>query len=352
MKNGGKIIWIFLAAYLLVLPGCRRELDYAYVDYANIGLELNWDKFGKLPPDATVLFYPRNGEKYSMFILPNAGGTVQLKEGGYSLIVLGQKPDEYDCVEFEGMDAYETIKVVVKPLDKQGDIPIHAMPEKVGVSSMDMFEVTREMVEQTKVRVRDGNKEPVSKLAFSPLCLTRASEIELFINNIYNVRSIEGYIGGFTGGVMLHTRGIDNNPVVHYFSKPQVEYLPGSLTNAKVVIPVMTFGPCNGVKSEAQDIVLFLKIILVDKEKTEITVSYEIGDRVENALQTGERVMIGDENDPDNKPVEIPDVKPEDNPGGAFKPDVDDWGDEEDVEIDFSKKDRCNNDYKLKNQKK
>lgn len=349
MKSGGKIIWMLLTAYLLVLPGCRRELDYAYVDYANIGVELNWDKFGKLPPDATVLFYPRNGEKYSMFVLPNAGGTVQLKEGKYSLIVLGQKPDEYDCVEFEGVDAYGTIKVVVKQLDKRGEIPIHDMPEKVGVSSMDMFEVTREMVEQTKVRVRDGNKTPVSKLAFSPLCLTRASKIELFINNIYNVRSIEGYIGGFTGGVMLRTGEADNNPVVHYFSKLQVEYLPGSLTNAKVVIPVRAFGFCSGVKSEAQDIKLFLKIILVDKEKTEITVSYEIGDRIESALQGGETVVIGDENDPDNKPVEIPDVKPEEDPGGAFDPGVDDWGDEEDVNIDFSKKNKCDNSYKLKN---
>lgn len=352
MRNIGKIVWMLLAAYVLVLPGCRRELDYAYVDYANIGVELNWDKFGKLPPDATVLFYPQNGGQYSLFVLPNAGGTVQLKEGRYSLIVLGQKLDEYDCVEFEGVDKYETIKVVVRQSDKQGEIPVHDMAEKVGVSSMDLFEVTREMVEQTKVRVEDGNKTPVSRLAFSPLCLTRASKIELFVNNIYNVRNIEGYIGGFTGGVMLSTRQIDNNPVVHYFSKLQVEYLPGSLTNAKVVIPVMTFGACNGVKSEAKDVILFLKIVLVDKEKTELTFAYHIGDKIENALGAGGGVEIGGENDTENKPIEVPDVKPEDNPGGAFDPGVDDWGDDEDVNIDFSKENRCNNNYKLKIQKK
>lgn len=334
-----------------VISGCRRELSYNYIDYAQIAISFDWAGSGVYPDDATVIFYPKNATGYFSYAVNRDRDVVKLRAGVYSVIAFNQKFDDFDGIVFRDVDRYETIRAELKTQTTDNPTSIHTMPDGLAIASIDRFEVTPDMVEQMRLQAKSGksnNQIAMATIALNPKSMVHKFKTAVRIGKINSVRSVRAQVEGLPRSLFLRDGAINADQAVNMFDMNDIQYLPTSSLDGMAVGSITCFNldknhdeqtyTYSEEERNSEHIILTIDVVLRDKAQTSIRLVRDITNKIDEYMQgevPNDMVVIGDGSDPGDNPIVPPDIEIDDPPSGGFDPGVDGWGDEDDVEVEL-----------------
>lgn len=333
-----KIPTLLIMIITLAITSCiRQELDYNYSPNCNIRVAIDWSQSGLTTHGATALFYPQDGGKPITAIMSDPNGEiVRLPKGIYNIIVFNQTMDEFSYLGFRGIESYATFEIFVKPATNKGgnkaaDESMIAHPDNLAVARQENFEVTQQMIAATR------NKAEEIIIGFTPRSIVSTMKISLFAKNVHMIKAAKGNITGMADSYCV-SKGINNSSTAsHSFSLTKITLDDSGELNGFISGEITTLGlPAQISKaSETPLNTLTVSFLLVDN-KTIIEKTYHIDNKISNDEQTaGIKVEVGtsagsvpgEEASEEDKPIEIPEVKPGEGEsgGGGMDADVGNW---------------------------
>lgn len=338
-----------LAAICLVMSSCeRRALTYDYHPWCDVRISVDWTAFGPTPTGMTLICFPQDGSEPTVITTTETTSTIaNLRAGKYNILVFNQSPDEFGTIGFRGMDRYETAEIFARERDpkwavgKAEEEKTAHEPERLGMDRIESFEVTEEMVRSAGQYGRNGT-DHVATLTLRPECVISTASVRVRVKGIHNVRSVRGFMSGMAEGHFMAQGKTNGGQVTHLLEEWGVSHDKTDYTSGEVTIAFGTFGLPDGHPATASDDVavrnrLHVSFLLVDN-KTVKDFQFDVTDRIQ--AKEGEEftlvVEIGNSNGgnkPEDKPVEIEDVIPENGSEGGFDASVDDWGEREEIDI-------------------
>lgn len=257
---------VFLLLLLLCFASCeRRSLEDALPPdptpkpestLALIPMHIDWSQ-SKLVVEkihrTSIWVFSHQGKAPVEYLLEGdvSNTTLKLPVGSYSLLVFNETIDNDDwrSISFSGTDAYETFTAYARPdtkNPKQGysDEIIALPPDALAVWSLDLLEVTPEMVTVTQTRAAlkanhraiDKENQAIDKATaavdaalapftqVTPLPMTRIINIEAYVFNLSSAFSVTAHMQGVTQGVVLATGKPLEQTVTHRITLNGREY--------------------------------------------------------------------------------------------------------------------------------
>ncbi len=361
---------LYLILYIGVLfttTSCeRRDLTYVYHPYCDVTLNVNWTVFGQVPTGMTAIFYNQNGSEPVVHTTNEVHTTkISLREGKYNIILFNQSPGEFGSLSFRGLENYQSAEVFLQEVSskwytKDENEKIAAEPEPFAAVKYENFEVTEEMVEASmallqKSNKTKGSKSPLTKatITLTPRSIVSNTNIIIKAHGIHNVRSVRATIHGMAESHFPAFSKNGSQTVTHLLeawstTRNANDYTKGELTTSFTTLGLPNSDIySNDIDPLLNNLKLKLSVLLVDN-KTIKTFEFTVGNniRIERDTNTGTliiTIIIGEpaEGDPDgstdpsDNPIELPDVEPEGGSSSGFDATVDDWGDEENIEIEL-----------------
>lgn len=331
---------IFLIS-LIVVAGCeRRPLEDRETDMAEVCVELDWSSASMKPQEATVIFYDKNGNSPRTLYVIGTRGTVKLPVGIYSVIAFNDKIGDFTQFAFRGTSYYKTIEVYATEMSRPSKYYSGSLDgitedtyDLLAADSRDYFEVTKEMLDETRANRAMGSKAASRDkvhLIMTPSDVVIATKITIHFRNMHLIRngSQRAKLTGFAESVTLWNRKTSSVCMIHNIPLSYAEYYDGSSTDGYMREQFSTFGICTPV-ARTQPITFLFEAILRDKEQTKFSMQKDITNLVKIDVENNMRINIEIGGDPDkgNPPINIPLIDPIDN--SAFKPGVDGWEEEE-----------------------
>lgn len=366
--------WICGLSLLLSLAACdRRELTYVYHPYCDMKIRMDWSDLGELPSGMSLYAYPEDGSAPHLLLTNEVNeAELSLRSGRYHLVAFNQSVDEFGSLFFQGMDKFGTAEADVQEktfswlTSKSSTNHTVCDPEPFASTYMEL-DVTDDMVEHSQtiyaLKLEGANLRSDSSFTYlmKPIRHNWTGNIEVYIQGIQNIKSVRGYLTGLAEGSLLSTHTNTANMVTHVMEDWTIKRDSSNYTTGRVTTEFQTFG-LPGAKgiTKARDAKanrLYLSFLLVDN-KTIVNYIFDVGDRIEELeehlvlnLRIGVKVNPDDPDkpgpddpdkpdDPDepsnpDKPIVVPDVKPEGGSSSGFDVTVDDWGEEEFIDIDL-----------------
>lgn len=369
---------LFLLA--IVLGACeRRPLETIKQTTIKVIVKCIWslERYPERPTGVTLYFY-RDGDVAPRVVTTSDVDSceVQLEKGHYRLLMISQSPEEYWTMEFENMNSYEKAEVTLeekatKWFTRVQDEPVVENPEMIAVGVSEEFDITDEMVEQyqevyqlwkTKTRAlaaksaaKNGTKaEGDGALSDEEAEIIRIEEqvryltirIPIYPENIVSQFWVTIYAGNadVLQSVRAATTGMarsweltkditDQQGVTQLIEQWALTMDDPETRVGHVDGIITTFGLPNGeTPSAVRDSTLNVSALLIDN-KTVTDYIFNVGDKIKveqpnKGFRHMYRLIFGSVEDP---MITLPDVKPEG--GGGFTANVEDWGDEEYVDI-------------------
>lgn len=344
MRND--IVYIVLAALLLLLNGCSREtqLDSPAAS-CKVRLDIDWAVSGIELDGMTAIFYPTDGSERSQFLSNQVTGKeISLKAGLYNVVVFNQVATDFSYFTIEGQDQYATLRVVMKKRasdwykPEEGERVAHE-PEPFAVATTQGFEVTEAMVRASCVEGK------VFSFACQPKAVTYTTKLSVHIKGLHNIKEARGSIRNMAETYWITEQKAGTQGITFCFTIADKIYDEGSTSEGILSGSFYSFGPPEPATKVTTANILNLSILLVDN-KTVITRAYDVTKQIEitkpipNPDPEEEQkepeivVGVGSIDDPDDPPIELPDVKPEGSGGeGGFDASVDGWGDKTEIEV-------------------
>lgn len=327
-------------------------------EYAELEFRTEWTEYDDLPPeDGTIIIYRYKDqvpdgtdsatEFYKTVIFGKSGiASIRLPKGQYAFIVANNKPDETATFFAKDYEAYES--VIVRLADVEAPSYDHpeahnifvAQPEFLAIESMDKYNVTDEMVNETKRRVKSKSKAPVDILYFYPRQITRNVSVEIHVEGLNNLKSAEVVANGGYRGVYMSTQHTTDVVRCKLFRITEIVFYPGDLYNGVIRGYFTTFGG-GGVKGknstvysrQTESTILFtLFSTLKDKEATVVATPFDVTEQYNKEGQEKQHIEIKISDG-----VKLPDIEIEGGSGSGFNPDVGDWENGEEQEVPVGK---------------
>ncbi len=361
-----RILHFSLFTLILFLTACeRRELTYDYHPFCEVTLEVDWSRFVETPTGMTAIFYNESGEAVATHTTHSVHRTkISLREGKYNIILFNQSPPEFGTIGFRGFerfaeaDVYPQEKTTTKGWYTKADDEVVAVhPEPLGMATFEGFEVTEDMIEQQRAAAKAQAEGRASdRLAtratviLTPRNVIAKGKVTVHIKGIHNLRSVRGSISGMAGGFIPSTFCNSDSHVTHLLEEWRIARNEGDYTTGTITTAYSTFGmpsmqltrgktatraddTVTDIENTFENAILTLELLLVDN-KTVKKESFNVSDHINISEETGEIVLTLDiREEMQNPPILLPDVKPEGGSAGGFDATVDDWGEEEDIEI-------------------
>lgn len=324
-----------LVVVLVVLTGCERQpLDYNYSPNCRVKVNIDWSKSGLSTHGATAIFYPQDGSKAIIAIMSEpAGEMVKIPKGVYDVVVFNQTMDEFSNIGFRGVESYQTFEIFVKEAVKKGtnkaasDEIVIAHPDNFAVAKIENFEITKQMVDESRTKQQDFS------INFVPKAVVSTMKISLFVNNVHLIKAAKGTITGMADSYSI-AKGCNNaSTSTHPFSLTTITLDGSGDLNGFISGEITTLG-LSVQSTKAGEVslnTLNVSFLLVDN-KTIIEKRYQIENRIntdeENAsikVELGTGPAPGEEETEEDKPIDIPHVKPEEGEGGGMDAEVGDW---------------------------
>lgn len=326
------VLW-FLCLYI---SSCDRR-DLTYYTEAEFEIRIDWSTAGldagESGNGATAVFYPQDGSTPKVVLMGDRTyEKVRLPVGRYDVLVFNRSFTDFGSLSFRG-DCYRELEAYAHHVETRMNEATRATtrvivssPEKLAVAIAEDFEVSDEMLGNYSTSVHNrsvssGGKDGAFTLTFSPRCLTREVQVKVNVVGLNNVRSAVGVLTGMAESVNLSTGKVPEETVSQQFASDEITFTEGSPFNGTLAGHFNTFG--FEVEIPRQ---LSLKALLVDG-KTIVEDTFDITAH-ELEDEGGTLVLHIEVTAPP-----IPDVKPEGGSDSGFDADVDDWGDEEESEI-------------------
>lgn len=387
-----QLLGTLLAAVLVALsvPSCNyRDIDLVYYETSDVWVAVDWSEFTQEEPSGmSVYCYPMDNPEHGpyVFLTNNTAGVMAtLPIGHYNIIVFNQSVDEFGSLHFSGMDDYDTATAVLEPfatkwMVKSDNQEVCYEPEWLAIDTFEGLEVTLEAVKASaymrqmlkQMTKADLTKaDPATKasesIALRPRNVVFTATATISVDGINNARSVRGSITGMAEGFRmssgqrtmtsvthaLETWGMthdkDDYNVGEVFASFRTFGLPGWVTKVSSGSTDVSYNPMleaffatksgsSGTKAaetetntkaadDPADNLLNVSFLLVDN-KTTCDYSFPVGDMFEvNNLQLKLNLQIR------NRDIALPEVEPEGGSGGGFSATVDDWGEEQEIDV-------------------
>lgn len=338
MKRHLNILLMVLCMTAAIATGChRRPLDMDYVDKAEMTVILDWTKADLDPNGATIIFYPADGSSPIVTLTNGDTTTVSLDLGFYSIIAFNETFEDFDNITFRNTDHFETIEAFVdeEGANKAGNV-ISANPDILASVSVGEFQVTADMIEQTRSKTKTKTKTkaeaealieayPNLVLTLAPLRVVYPAIVTARVKGLERVSSAGAYVVGFTEGVFLSTSKTSIYSTTQKFTFTERKFNDGSTTEGYLRGKFNCFGLRERAEGEAiSGYTLSFRSILIDGsdfiEDRNISnnihqIELEIG--LEILVDLGQGTSSGDD------PFVIPEVQG----GGGWDVKIDEWED-------------------------
>ena len=233
------VLAVLLMASMLLPSGCsRRTLEDDYNDSALIPVRIDWSISG-VPVGsmhrASIWLFPHNGGAPLEYHLESdlSSREIAVPVGVYSVLVFNETTEasDWSTLSFTGTDKYETFAAIGNPDAVRGfysrteDLPLIMNPEPIAAWSLDHFEVTRDMVFDTRAIVRDYPNTYRSVLEIEIPALTKVKPLPRFermvitanVTNLSSAMQTTGTIDGMAAGVYMVSGEMVPTSAAHAF---------------------------------------------------------------------------------------------------------------------------------------
>lgn len=348
------VLWtlFFIELFLLLFTSCDyKELcyDHPHNTVAKVKIPVDWTEFEKEQPTGmTVMAFPLDGSEAKMLLTNDLrAAELSLEEGQYNILVFNQSTTEFGSFHFEGMDQYSTAKVVANPTtsrwykSRSNEDRTISEPEWLATGRINNLTVTQDMVKSDTTVVID---------TITPLNVVYTVSVRVHVKGIYNVRSARASLSGMAEGYELSTGKPTTSSITQLLESWTLTHDEDNPSNGVLSCEITSFGLPADHRNIPSENEFNLSLLLVDN-KTQLDYTFEVGDKFvkgeDNASPGGNHhhSTSADIDLPTEAEVELslavetqvetalPDVKPEGGSAGGFDATVEDWGDEEHIDI-------------------
>ncbi len=344
VKQAQLVLWLALMAF----ASCEhRELCVDHTHTAEVDFTIDWSQYTEeRPTGMTIMVYPQNGEKPIKYLTNDIYRVkLDLEAGIYDAFVFNQSVEEYAYVGFRGMDTFETAEAYATTTESRwyngkmeeekvlnGERVVDE-PEWMATDTMMNIVVTKAMVDSTEKALQKNNvqKRRASNFfmgRFVPQNIMSTIVVTVHLDGIYNLRSEKAWLSGLAEGYFLGQHKISGNRVTQIIERWNVQQDKADPTKGTITATMISFGLPERHALQPKDNILNLSLLLVDN-KTMMKYTFEVGDQMRYDEQAERTMYI-------NLTIKepLPDVKPEGAEEGGFDVTVDDWGEDENVDIE------------------
>lgn len=335
-----RMIWT-LCSLLALLSSCNhKELCYSHPHTGRVRIDVDWSEFPEEQPTGmTVMAFPADGGKPMTVLSNNLSHVyVNLEAGLYHTLCFNQSTTEFGSFTFRGMESWADAEVVGTQVSSRwyttradGERVI-TEPEWLGTDNETEVRVTDEMVEATGSHHGTTPVAPkdyvISTLYPQNIIWTMYVKVHI-PGGVYNLRSARAAMDGMAEGVKFSTLRRKDESVTHLLEEWTLvvdsdDPVKGTLTSS-----FKCFGLPGSHSANPQENEFLLSMLLVDG-KTQVDVPFEVGHRIEKAMDGSLKLYLEL-----TLPEALPDVKPEGGGSSGFDAVVEDWGDEIEHEIEM-----------------
>ncbi len=342
-------LYIICMVAAALLSSCRhKELCLMHPHTADVTIVADWSEFDKQTPTGmTVMVYPQEegGKAVRHQTHDISHADMGLPVGIYNSIVFNQSQPEFGSVLFRGMDSYETAEVYCNSSKsswyqtKTDEERLGEEPEWLGTSRHEGAAVTKEMLYATTEATLSAQSR--SSLEFiiaehTPENIIYTIRVTVHIRGIYNLRSARASLTGLAEGYFLGKGRYSASKITQLIEQWSTTVDKNDPTKGTINAVFTCFGLPDGHTGIPEDNLLSLSLLLVDN-KTIKDYTFEVGDKFIHYDGEEAEVNISLSLELDLELGEtLPDVKPVDGTNSAFDATVNDWGEEENYEIEIN----------------
>lgn len=324
-------------AVTAALTSCtHKELCLSHHHTARVRIRTDWSEFTvEKPTGMSVHVYGEDGEEMRRALSNNTAFVdMELVPGFYDVMVFNQSPSEFGTIRFEKLDSRKDAAAMgelTKSLwFKADEEPVISEPEWFGTEIREGLEVSSVMMQASpQIRKTRSSDFPEANtlVTMVPRSIIYTISVTVKIRGIYNLKAARASLSGLAAGYKLGeghqteataTELMETWTMTREASDPTIGYVHTEITS---------FGLPWRHSGTKEDNVLSLSLLLVDN-KTKIDCTFQCGDSFVEDKENGMKLNIYKEAD-----KALPDVKPEGGSSGGFDAKVDDWGDEEIIDI-------------------
>lgn len=320
-----------VAAAALTLASCdHKELCYDHRHAVAARVNVDWSLFTEEQPTGmTVTLYPTDGEQpYSTLTNNTLYADLSVPPGTYDAMVYNQSPSEFGTVEFSGMDYRSTATVYAATVSSRwyktraDNERLVCQPEWIATDIMADVEAPEE---ESDRHARTQTRCVVATLM--PQCVVYTISIDIHIKNIYNVRSARASLDGLADGYRLGAMRATATQATQLIEEWTMTRDGDNPANGTLHASIQSFGLPDGQERLPDRNHLRLSLLLVDN-KTQKDYDFAVGDRFVKDEDVRLSLSLSESID-----EPLPDVKPDGGATGGFDAKVDDWGEDERIDI-------------------
>ena len=341
---------ICIIVLFVVLSSCEhKNLCFHHPHTAQVRIDVDWSHFdNETPTGMTVMVYPADGGQYIRHLTnTTTHALLDLEAGLYNTIVFNQSDAEFGTMEFRDMDQFATAEVHTVPTESRWytradeNEKLVAQPEWLATDYRTNVEVTPKMVEiageEYMATLSKSNKNQVKArthfviATHTPQNIIHTITVKLHLKNIYNLRSARASLRGLASGYSFSLNANTEGTVTQLLEYWSMTVDPDDPTLGYITAQITSMGLPYGHTAQPEDNEFNISILLVDNE-TIVDIPFSVGDKFQKVYDDAGNynlelfVELWAE-DP------LPDVKPTGDEEGGFDAIVDEWGEEENIDI-------------------
>lgn len=349
---------VTIAAMGLMTSCDRYEVERYYTGKADIRLDIDWmSRFGERPSGMTVML-AKDGDAITFTDITNDVDhyDLQLEPGEYKMIIFNRTFGEFGTMRFGQTRSFNDVFAVAQQLQRtpeEWDVNASYIrePEAIGCA-VDTFTVLPEMTdgEFRFVNWKDKIEGNYESLRLHEVVEPMTTELYIRVKVIgfKYMAAVEGSISGMANGFLLSQAWRRRQMDYHFLDSWAAKAAPGESTEDKsvgyITTKISTFGLPHGRELISQRLpaynMLSLCFTLIDDTKH--VFRYSVGDRItyrEREVTKFDKHDVTLELDleltapfySDDEVPNLPYAQPSGT--GAFDAEVQDWGDDENVDV-------------------
>ncbi len=315
-----KNIILFAALFVLsALQSCDTRRPIYPEEGVWVVVNIDWCNLPSQPNGATVIFYPQTrSDEFDPVILKTnyTCDSTYLKKDNYAIVVFNETTSSLSNIAFKNTDAFQTIEAYIREASNYtnyGTITTGGEPADFAIDTYEDLEISRYSVLEEKRY----------ELFFTPELVTKNLQVTLNIEGIENLAS--GYIqyltiDGMNYGVMLNSGEMNGSETNHYMAFSEkvsdgkllesIGYIRGNFN---------CFGVVEGLDDE-------VKVHLRLRDGSDYNMTVDATNLIYTAFNNPFQLFL-------NLELELPYVEDTGQTGSGFEGVVDEWGEEERLEL-------------------
>lgn len=330
-KSVFSIVWKATFVLLFATSCEQQELNYDYANKKSVRINVDWSQFTQeTPTGMTVLIYDSEGKSIQT-LKSNKLDYVNtsLLPGKYNTLVFNQSDGEFGTLLFKNLDSYNDASVNAVPyvsrwFTKDNYEIVVMNPEWFAIDAQCDCTVKKEMSKSRSVV--DSSYTTLATLV--PRNVVYNIRINVFLKNIYNLKSARASLSGLADGYLLGLHQPSDVKATQLIENWTLTADKENTVNGVLSAEIQSFGLPNNHSEQRDENKFTLSLLLVDG-KTQLDYTFEVGDQIKFDDNFELMLFVNTEvSEP------LPDVKPEGGSSGAFVPTVEDWGDDEKMNLD------------------